>query len=204
MSGLGAVKYIPHVMLGTALVGALVASTPARFKVDFLHNSGTTVITVSIKPLFVPGYIIVFKQTRKTQVSGPGEALVQWVCSLIESRVGAKHRKKRADDGKGPRRGKHSYRDLVREARRIMAIEEVSVRGQIGFDDACTTSLVCGALMALGGTLLTPQSGRKHWKASVLPVYHRRCFELKAKLVVRVSLLNAIRLLIFSKQLLKR
>ena len=31
MSGLELIKYIPHVMLGTALVGALVV-TPARFK----------------------------------------------------------------------------------------------------------------------------------------------------------------------------
>ena len=155
---------------------------------DFIHNSGTTVITVSIKPLFVPGYIIVFNRREKHRCPVQGSSGSMGVF-LIESRVGAKHRKKRADDGRSAE-GQAPYRDLVREARRIMAIGGFG-QGQIGL--TMHAPLVCGT-HGLGRTLLTPQSGRKHWKASVLPVYHRRCFELKAKLVVRVSLLNAIRL----------
>jgi hypothetical protein len=230
MSGLGTAKYVPHVVFGTVVVAALVAATPSRFRVDVCHKLGTTIITISVKPLFVPSYLIIFRQIRKTKVSSFGEALVQWVLSLIETRVGAKHKHNKAGDGERPpgniqggekrssagrssqfrsgqRNKRHSsrksgYQGFIDEARRIMVIEDLLVRGEIGFDDACTTALLCGALMAMGGILPPPQTGRRHLKVFVVPVYHQRCFALKSKLVVRVSLLNAARLVIFAKHML--
>ena len=76
-------------------------------------------------------------------------------------------RKKRSSAGRssqfrsGQRNKRHSsrksgYQGFIDEARRIMVIEDLLVRGEIGFDDACTTALLCGALMAMGGILPPP------------------------------------------------
>ena len=201
MSGLRAAKYIPHVALGTMLVAALLAALPSRFRVDLRHKLGTTLITISIKPSLLPNYIIIFNQMRKTKVSGPGDAFVQWALSLIEYRIGAKYKVKQ---GQPSSSNKGGYRRLLSEARSIMVLEELTVRGQVGLDDACTTALVCGALTVVSGMLPKPKSGSKRWEVCVAPVYHGSYFALKAKLVVRVSLLNAIKLVIFAKHVLEK
>lgn len=219
---------------------ALAVALPSRFRVDLDHEGGTSLITVSVKPLFFP-YLIIFKQRRETKMTA-GEALVHWVLSLIENRSGAKHKKK-AMGGKGPSQelpswkvpsrkihsgmsfsggppaagqssgspksqvssgSKGGYRDLLDEARRIMVVEELVVRAKIGFDDACATAVLCGALQAIRGMLPNSRMGPGRWDVRVMPVYQKSHFALKAKLVVRVSLLNGIRLVIFAKHLLKK
>ena len=64
---------------------------------------------------------------------------------------------------------KGGYRDLLDEARRIMVVEELVVRAKIGFDDACATAVLCGALQAIRGMLPNSRMGPGRWDVRVMP-----------------------------------
>lgn len=228
--GLGAATWTLLLAFGLIFAAALLAALPSRLKVDLRTRLNTITVTVSIRPLFLPNYIIIINQTRKRQALGFGHALLEWLFGLMETKLGAKHKVagngesrsgeakvgkaspagRRVSGGRARQRkqvtsgGLRVYAELIAEAGRTMNVEELSVQGKVGLDDACNTALLCGGLTAVGGMLTRPHAGRKQWDVLIIPVYHQPYFALKAKLVVRVSLLKAIKSVILAKHMLQK
>lgn len=196
-------------------------------KIDFHTELNTTLITVSLRPVWFSKYFAVFSQTRRRPSLSFKQVVLDALFTLLEARTAgannalknkrhkSNHSKKRGSATRYDRAAKsgqsdtlgsiEAYRQLMGRLEKAMEIRQLSVQGKIGLDDACQTALLCGSLTAIGGMFARISRKKKGlWYVAFSPVYHRPYFALKVNTVVRVSLLNAIKLLLFAKYVMQQ
>lgn len=196
---------------------------PLLFKIDFYTELNTTLITVSLRPIWFPRYFTLFRQTRRRDSLSLKQVVIDWLFTLLEARIAGKnsplsskkHSKRHGfaktyDETVSPAKSARDspgslkvYRQVMAMLGKAMEIRQLSVQGKIGLDDACQTALLCGSLTVIGGMLGSNPRRSKSWRVAFSPVYHREYFALKVNTVVRLSLLNAFRLMFFVKYVMQ-
>lgn len=228
MSGHFALSYFLPVVFGLVCILFLAMSMPSWIKIYLHTEMDTTLITVSIKPRYFPGYITVFRERRKRRLSGFRQGVIDWVFKILENKLATSRNMLpepgqgafrptgqrgpgQEKDGPGQEIGSNgpengitkivaAYRQLMDEAGKTMDIKELSVQGKVGLDDPCKTALLCGSLSALSAVFARRRD--EPWHIKFTPVYHRAYFALKVETVIRVSLLKGIRFTLFAKKVI--
>ena len=196
--GSGITAYLLPFFLSVLAFGlVLFLVLPSKFKIQLRVGPKDISTATFVRPPMFPRYIFVLGRTWEGKVAGLMDSFVQVLLGVLKG--GEKMQAKKPSLASTP-----VYRELISKMKSKISVHELSLSGRAGLDDASKTALLCGALKAAEGMIqrLQPRCGR--WKIFVVPVYEHAYVALKGELLVKVSLLNVVRLMIFAKKSLAK